>query len=107
MSLNHILIRSTDRKFSTESSHCFLITLPFTIEGTYKLTNCLIPNLFYNLRDTNNIIYLTENSIEKSTTLSPGNYSASVLATVIKVQLDATSAGYNILGKLKVVFSVY
>jgi hypothetical protein len=96
-SVNNILIRSKDRKFPiTQNTDLFEIELPITFKGSYRLTNCLIPNTFYNVRESNNVIYFNENSTDKQAVLTPSSYSATELATEIKTQMDIVSSGFNI-----------
>jgi hypothetical protein len=93
--VKNILIRSKDRLNKSDPTHIFQIELPLNFQGKYKLTSCLIPNLFYNCRETNNLIYFYEDNQSKIATLTIKNYTPTEIVNEIQTQLNISSNGYN------------
>lgn len=90
-----ILIRSIDRTSGTSAN--FTLQMRHNLqEGFYSLDFLQCPNTFYNVASgINNIIPLYENSTQKSTTIPPGSYTGTALATALASALNSASGGFN------------
>jgi hypothetical protein len=96
---NQIVIRSRDRSSTSTSASKAKFSLP-----GWNLANCRSIELLYfqayNVSYTiqqgiNDTVTFTENSVSKSCTVTPGQYTASTLATELASDLTTASGGYN------------
>lgn len=94
--MSNVILRSKDRtNYNNTSSSDFELELKEPIEsGVYQLVYGSIPNTFYNVPSTNNMnkFVIFETDTEYTITITPGNYTASSLATELETQLDASAA---------------
>ena len=86
---SRLLLKSSDRTSGTSTD--FVLTFKDTLFSSYVLQWSVIPHGVYTVRTgVNDKIYLTENAVSLTATLSPGNYTATTLATEIAAQLNGT-----------------
>src|SRR3954469_16644768 len=71
-----VIVRSRDKDSKTASTSSFRVTFQRPLQGTYMLVYALVPASVYPVSSANNVIFFRENSLDKSATLTPGNYSA-------------------------------
>lgn len=88
--MKNILIRSKDR--TSGDPHNFAIEFKAdNLDGKYVVKNVSLPNSFYNVNSSNNVVYFYETGASTSATIPVGNYTASSLATQLKTSMDAVS----------------
>ena len=81
---------------SSGSSDNFQLTTKVALFGRYKLVNATIPFASNNcITGVNDTICFYENSTQKTATISPGQYTATTLATAVQSALNTASASYN------------
>jgi predicted enzyme related to lactoylglutathione lyase len=95
MSIDNVVITSADRTNQTEDASNCTLTFARVIQGDYYIKSLNITNTFYNVDETNNVIYFYENSTAKTANIPNGFYSASTLATAAANALTTASAGFN------------
>ena len=76
---------------SENMNNIFFLDQP--IHGKYKLKSFVCTNNIYNINEINNIIYVNENSIEGTITLTNGFYNKSDFVTMLTSILNSNMAG--------------
>ena len=68
-------------------------TLDKSIEGKWRLIYFAFTNNIYNVNDNNNKVYVNENGIDYTITLTNGYYTSSDLESELSTQLNSTLTG--------------
>ena len=93
---NQLLIRSIDRQTASDATSDFKISLPNPLNGSYIVSNILIPNTVYMFESgINDKIYFYEDATAKTAVIPVGIYTSSNISSAIKTTLDTASGGYN------------
>ena len=87
-----LLIKSDDLCDGTSSNGTIDLDFGkvFKENAYYELVEFAMSNSLYNVNAYNNNLPFSENSVDKSTTLTQSTYTASELATEIQTQMDAS-----------------
>lgn len=90
-----LLVRSLDRSISSTSSSDFRVDFKSSLGGRYLLSYLRLPVTVYNVNTNNQQIPFQESGVPKFAELTPGQYTASTLATEIGTQMTAASGISN------------
>ena len=86
-----LLLRSVDRSASSTSSSNFRVDFKSSLGGRYLLSYLRMPVTVYNVNINNFQIPFQESGVPTFAQLTPGQYTASTLATEIGTQMTAAS----------------
>lgn len=95
--MSSYLILNTKDSYTNEPSNASFNITNFKEANNYSkisLTSVILPNTVYPINSFNNVIVFEEdgNATDFTATLTPGGYTATELATVIKDSMDAAGA---------------
>jgi hypothetical protein len=94
--MNYIKLDSGKRiNRSTTGPGEFILPLLTPLSGAYLLKQIVIPLSFFNVNQTNNLIYFYENGTAKTAELEPGYYDDATLLVQLKDALDYASGGFS------------
>lgn len=92
-----LTINSLDRNVGSNSTTDYNVNILPAITNAKKFTlaSASIPNTTYNVSSSNNTLYWTDSTTATfTTTISPGSYSATTLASAIQTAMNSVSSGY-------------
>lgn len=87
----YIIIDSRDKIKGNSNDFTVTLNPAFNNVKKVELLSLSLPQTIYNINSTNNVIYFNETGPLLSTTITPGNYSASILASTIASTLTTAS----------------
>lgn len=92
-----VSVSSKRRLAQSSSSTNFTVKLPHAVTDVKKvmLREVLMPNTLYNIRSGVNAKIDFNDGVNKTATLTPGNYSMSALMSHVLTQLNAVSSGFT------------
>lgn len=95
--MSHFYIKidsaSRERPKSSCPSDCTIVTSE-TLEGTHSLKSIMIPVTYFNINETNNVVYWSDTSGSKTCLLPPGYYNSfAMLASALATAMTAAGAG--------------
>lgn len=97
MNFNYLNINSASRTSTSNSSTDFIISFNQTVKfKKLQLLSAVIPYTFYNVNSGNNVLRWTWNSILRTTTITPGSYTANTLASAINSAFQAINANLSV-----------
>jgi hypothetical protein len=91
-----ILIKSSDKTISSNSTHAFTVEFDRVLQGNYQVVNVNISNSRYNIHDNNDQVYVNYNGSGVSTlTLPHGFYTSSTITSALEVVLKTVDSGFS------------
>lgn len=94
--MNYLKFDSNKRlNYSVTNPGEFILPLLSPLSGTYSLKQIVIPLSYFNVNETNNLIYFYENGSLKIATLTPGYYDDNTLLVQLASSLTSASGGFS------------
>lgn len=84
---------SGSRTSGTNSSPVFEIKRGFNAKGPLSVVSVVVPVSYYAVNASNNTVDFTENGVDLTATVPPGNYNTTTIRTALLAEMNAVSAG--------------